>query len=141
MRSIFLVAIITALATISALNVVNATEAGQLGDPSSGGAPPIPNVAEVNAAIDAFNRANCRPPQYPPESKQNAEHGTVMMSFLVGPDGAVQESKILTSSGFARLDQSALTALSKCRMHPMVVDGKIVPTPRWSPIKYTWVLP
>lgn len=61
-----------------------------------------------------------------------------MLRFLIGVDGNVLESQIALSSGFARLDEAARGALSKCQFKPGTVDGKAEAS--WASLKYTWRL-
>lgn len=61
-----------------------------------------------------------------------------MLRFLIGVDGNVLESQIAQSSGFARLDEAARAALSKCQFKPGTVDG--IPESSWASLKYTWRL-
>lgn len=80
----------------------------------------------------------CRMPEYPSASRQMNESGTVILKFLVGVNGKVKNSGIDTSSGFPRLDDAALVALSSCSFLPGSING--VPQESWAKIKYTWKL-
>ena len=52
-------------------------------------------------------------PAYPPLSKRRNEQGRVVVRVLIGADGAAQKADVKVSSGFERLDKSALeTALT-----------------------------
>ena len=57
-------------------------------------------------------------PTYPPMSRRLGEQGTVSVRVLIGVDGNAQRAEIGTSSGFARLDQAALTTVLKWRYVP-----------------------
>jgi protein TonB len=76
--------------------------------------------------------------KYPKSSLRNEETGTSTISFLIGVDGSVKDSKITKSSGFRDLDKAAVSALSKCRFKPATQDGAPVET--WSPVAYVWNL-
>jgi TonB family protein len=65
--------------------------------------------------------------------------GVSMMAFLVGSDGAVRESRLLKSSGYAILDQAAEAALRLCRFRPALKNGQ--PAAAWQPVQYAWSLP
>ena len=105
--------------------------------PAAPPAPPAPAATGVKvAAVVSF--ANCAKPEYPKSSLRNEETGTSTMSFLIGTDGRVAESKITKSSGFRDLDRAAIAALSKCTFKPGTVDGK--PEPSWAPVQYVWTL-
>lgn len=80
----------------------------------------------------------CVKPAYPRDALLAEAAGVVTMRFLIGADGAVQEAKLVKSSGHASLDHAAIEALSKCRFKPAVVDGKLVE--QWLQVKYTWSL-
>ena len=47
-----------------------------------------------------------------------------MISVSIGPDGKVVQSAVASSSGFKRLDDAGLAAISLCRFRPATVDGK-----------------
>jgi TonB family protein len=49
-------------------------------------------------------------PLYPPLSQQNGEQGRVVAAVVVSPSGRVSSASIVRSSGYARLDQAALSA-------------------------------
>jgi periplasmic protein TonB len=97
-------------------------------------APPRPIVK--TAPVVSANM--CEEPPYPVASRRLEEEGVVTLRFLIGEDGRVVESQVTASSGFARLDEAARSALSKCRFKPGTEDGK--PTRAWVPFKYTWKL-
>jgi protein TonB len=95
-------------------------------------APPVRVAAHLQAS------GTCQKPEYPALSRRREEQGSVMLRFLIGTDGNVLESQIAQSSGFARLDEAARAALSKCQFKPGTVDG--TPEPSWASLKYTWRL-
>ena len=47
-------------------------------------------------------------PDYPPVSRRLGEEGEVGLLFKIGSDGKVLDASIFKSSGFSRLDESAL---------------------------------
>ena len=81
---------------------------------------------------------SCEKPSYPKASLMNEESGTVVFSVLVGPDGAVMDSKIDKSSGSKTLDKAALKTYSSCKFKPGIKDGK--PQQAWAKIEYIWSL-
>ncbi len=91
-------------------------------------------AAEVPASLAD---KNCKA-EYPKASLMNEEQGDVTMSFLVGTDGNVVESKIDKSSGFKNLDKAALKALSACKFKPGTKDGAVAQT--WTKVDYSWKL-
>lgn len=82
--------------------------------------------------------ATCAMPVYPPEAKANQEEGTTTLAILVGKDGMVHDARVTKSSGHARLDAAALTALKTCHYSVATVDGQ--PVEIWSPIAYVWTM-
>jgi protein TonB len=98
-------------------------------------APANPNPVRVAAVAD-FN--TCAKPEWPKASLRNEETGTVTLSFLIGTDGRVADSKIVKSSGFRDLDKAAVTGISKCRFKPGLTDGK--PEQAWMQMQYVWTL-
>ncbi|MFZ6645790.1 energy transducer TonB [Undibacterium sp. TJN25] len=89
----------------------------------------------VPAVVDS--RA-CAKPAYPAASLRNEESGTVDLSFLVGVDGRVIDSKVEKSSGHRTLDNAARAGLSLCKFVPGTVDGK--PEQFWTKMQYVWKL-
>jgi protein TonB len=67
----------------------------------------------INAAAVDPHHPLTQPP-YPMASRRLAEEGIVLLDILVGPDGHVRDAKVSRSSGFDRLDQ---TAMSEARQH------------------------
>lgn len=62
-------------------------------------------------------------PVYPAVSRRMGEQGKVLVRVLIGADGVPQKADVATSSGFARLDQSAIEYVMKCRYIPGKVGG------------------
>ncbi|HEU4775566.1 MAG TPA: energy transducer TonB [Telluria sp.] len=84
-----------------------------------------------------FNAATCKA-EYPKASLMNEEQGTVSMSFLVGPDGSVVESKLEKTSGFKNLDKAAIKSISACKFKPGTKDG--APAQTWTKVDSAWKL-
>jgi len=106
--------------------------------PATPAAAPAPAAATGVKVAAVVSFASCAKPEYPKSSLRNEETGTSTMSFLIGTDGRVAESKITKSSGFRDLDKAAIAALSKCTFKPGTVDGK--PEQSWAPVQYVWTL-
>ena len=77
-------------------------------------------------------------PVYPPLSKRLGEQGKVLVRVLIGPDGAPQKAELKRSSGFERLDRSALEYVMKCRYVPGKVAG--VPQAMWHEAPVNFIL-
>ena len=124
---------------IAAVNNV-APKTTELPRPTPAATTPAPAVANPNPvrspAVADFN--TCAKPEFPKASLRNEETGTVTVSFLIGVDGHVADSKITKSSGFRDLDKAAQVAIGKCRFKPAMVDGK--PEQAWQPVQYVWTL-
>ena len=69
------------------------------------------------ARFDADYLRNPRPP-YPAISRRMREEGKVTLRVLVTPDGSADSVEIKTSSGSARLDESALRTVRQWRFIP-----------------------
>ena len=104
-----------------------------LGDAVTGGV--IRLSSTVPAVVD-FN--TCAKPEYPHADVQAAHEGTVKLAFLVDEKGKVKDSKVMTSSGFATLDEAARSALAQCSFQPARKNGKSVQ--QWTTVLYVWTL-
>jgi bla regulator protein blaR1 len=81
---------------------------------------------------------SCAKPDYPHADLEAGHQGAVTLSFLVGQDGKVGDSKVVKSSGFATMDEAARTAIAKCRFHPALDRGRAVDD--WTKVMYVWTL-
>ncbi len=98
---------------------------------------PVKAVATRGASLDPGQ--SCAPPQYPEAAEDMEETGTSVLQFLISPTGAVEQSKVVGSSGHASLDDAAVAALSQCKFRPaMGADGQ--PQEAWTSIRYVWTL-
>ena len=66
------------------------------------------------------------PPRYPGESRNAREEGTVQLRVVVGVEGSAKEVSVAQSSGYARLDASALEAVRKWRFMPAKQGDKLI---------------
>jgi|GEM_PF-356686 protein TonB len=57
-------------------------------------------------------------PNYPPLSKRNRESGTVLLLVKVDPEGKATTVTLHKSSGYERLDQAAIQAVTRWRFVP-----------------------
>lgn len=78
----------------------------------------------------------CTRPAYPEQEAKQNHHGVVTLRFLVGADGKVKKSLVMTSSGYPALDEAALFAIAKCNFNPPVINGK--PVDAWIAVQYVW---
>ena len=96
-----------------------------------------PNPTHITATAPGNIRTEtCSRPEYPVEELNEKYEGTVTLLFLIDVNGVVKQSKIHTSSGYQALDKAALTAISKCRFNPPLVNNQ--PVEGWTSIQYAW---
>jgi periplasmic protein TonB len=86
--------------------------------------PPAPPAAAkiVLPSSDAAYLSNPKPP-YPDKSNRMREEGTVRIRVLVSAEGLPLKVELSKSSGFERLDQSALATVPKWKFVPGKRDG------------------
>lgn len=99
-------------------------------------APPAPVRIELPSS-DADYLQNPKPP-YPAISKRLREQGKVVVRVLIALDGTAQQAEIKQSSGFDRLDQSALATVLRWRYVPGKRAG--VAEAMWFNVPITFVL-
>ena len=63
-------------------------------------------------------------PVYPSLSRRLREEGIVVLDILIKADGTVGEIKIKSSSGYKRLDETAIKAVSRWRYQPATQGGQ-----------------
>ncbi len=101
--------------------------------------PPAPAKAVATRGASLDPGQSCAPPQYPEAAEDMEETGTSVLQFLISPTGAVEQSKVVGSSGHAALDEAAVSALSQCKFRPAIgADGQ--PQEAWTSIRYVWTL-
>jgi periplasmic protein TonB len=66
------------------------------------------------------------------------EVGLVTLRFLISENGQVLSGQVEKSSGYKRLDEAALAALSLCKFKPATRNG--APIQDWSTLRYRWKL-
>jgi protein TonB len=62
-------------------------------------------------------------PVYPRVSERRGEQGRVVVRVLISAQGAVLNVSVRSSSGYARLDESALKAARSARFKPYTENG------------------
>ncbi|RVU45940.1 energy transducer TonB [Rubrivivax rivuli] len=75
------------------------------------------SAREPNRRPAMLNVANCAPTaqHYPEASAKNGEQGTTLIRFYLTADDTISRAEIRSSSGFGRLDATALYMLSQCQ--------------------------
>lgn len=94
---------------------------------------PVAEPLPVTPPRTDASHLNNPPPAYPPMSRRLGEQGRVMLDVYILPDGSVGELKLKTSSGFTRLDESAMAAVRKWKYVPAKRGGQ--------PIAFWYVQP
>jgi len=95
---------------------------------------PAPPVGET-ANMQVSRRVD---PVYPPASRRAGEEGTGVFRVLVDPNGRPQEVTVVTSSGFPRLDEAAVTAIRKWVFKPAMQAGQAVQS--WTKVQVKFEL-
>jgi len=104
--------------------------------PPSPPAPPAPPRIELpSSSADYLN--NPRPP-YPPLSKRLGEQGKVVVRVYIEVDGTASRAEVRQSSGFERLDQTAVQTVLRWRYVPGKRAG--VPEAMWFNVPINFVL-
>jgi protein TonB len=77
-------------------------------------------------------------PVYPAASRRRGETGRVLVRVQIGADGRVHDVRVARSSGHARLDESALSAVRAARFKPHIENGAAVTV--WSIVPIDFLL-
>lgn len=109
--------------------------------PPSPNAPVIAEEDKLGATVtpprhDAAHLNNPQP-GYPNISRRMREEGTVILEVLILPDGSVGEVKLKQSSGYRRLDDTALNAVKRWRYVPARRGGQAIEYWYEQPIEFT----
>ena len=97
--------------------------------------PAPPRIELPSSSADYLN--NPRPP-YPPLSKRLGEQGKVVVRVYIDVDGTASRAEVRQSSGFERLDQTALQTVMRWRYVPGKRAG--VPEAMWFNVPISFVL-
>lgn len=84
------------------------------------------------------NVSTCPKPVWPRTALRLEQQGTVTLSFLIGTDGAVADSRIEKSSGFPLLDEAAQAGIARCKFKPRIKNGAAEQA--WVKMQYVWSL-
>ena len=104
--------------------------------PAAPPAPPAPPKIELPSSQASY--LNNAPPRYPSMSKRLGEQGRVVIRALIATDGTASQATIRTSSGYLRLDETALQTVLQWRYVPGKRAG--VPEAMWFNIPLDFVL-
>lgn len=99
-------------------------------------APPAPPKIELPTSRASYLN-NPRPP-YPSLSKRLGEQGRVVIQVLISAEGTASQASVKTSSGYHRLDQTALQTVLQWRYVPGKRAG--APEAMWFDVPLDFVL-
>ncbi|NIC42405.1 energy transducer TonB [Aquabacterium sp. A08] len=97
--------------------------------------PAAPRIELPSANADYLNNPR---PAYPPLSKRLGEQGKVVLRVFIEVDGRASQAEIRTSSGYDRLDQTALQTVLRWRYVPGKRNG--VAEAMWFNVPINFVL-
>jgi periplasmic protein TonB len=99
---------------------------------------PNPGPAKVELPSSDASYLQNPAPVYPAISKRLGEQGKVLVRVLIGADGAPHRAEVKRSSGYDRLDRSAIEYVMTCRYVPGKVGGQ--PQAMWYEAPVNFVL-
>ena len=106
-------------------------------------APPAPAAPTAVPASEAITpprtdakALNNPEPIYPPVSRRLGEHGRVELDIYILADGSVGEIKLKRSSGYDRLDQSAMDAVRRWHYIPAHKGNQPIPYRYVQPVSF-----
>lgn len=134
---------LTAAAPSDAAPIVPAAASAPLtpaAPPASGKQDPAANATAAAVVLPSTDAdyLNNPAPLYPRVSKRMGEEGTVVVRVLITPEGRAEKAEVRTSSGFARLDDTALSTVQRWRFVPGKRHG--VPEAMWFNVPIRFVL-
>jgi len=104
--------------------------------------PPAANaiIAPTSEAVETADmKVSSRvEPVYPAQSRRGGEQGSGVFRVLVNENGRPQEVTVLKSSGFPRLDESAMDAIRRWVFKPAVQNSQ--PVRSWTKVQVTFRL-
>ncbi len=98
--------------------------------------PPPPSApVRVGGNIKPPTKTRDVRPQYPPIAQSARVQGIVIIEATIGPNGKVQEAKVLRS--IPLLDQAALDAVRQWEFTPTLLNGVPVPVIMTVTVQFT----
>ncbi|CAZ88807.1 putative tonB protein [Thiomonas arsenitoxydans] len=118
--------------------------APQVATPTVAPGPPHPGAAASAAPEPVMETAasykaeylDNPPPPYPRLSRQLGEEGTALLKVQVGPNGRPLQIKLMSSSGYPRLDEAAEATVAQWRFVAATRNGQSVASWVLVPIKF-----
>ena len=97
---------------------------------------------EFQEAIPVIENATLKgkrtPPVYPRRALMLKQEGEVVLQALISTNGDIKDIKLLTSSGYAILDKSAMDAVWQWKFAPSVINGK--PSLSWVKVPVEFII-
>ena len=93
---------------------------------------------EAGPAAQELKTTNRVEPVYPATSRRLGEEGTTRLRVMVDESGRPRDVKVMTSSGFARLDQAAIEAVKRWRFVAATDGSRSVAS--WTQVAITFQL-
>ncbi|HEY0683797.1 MAG TPA: energy transducer TonB [Steroidobacter sp.] len=106
------------------------------GDFTDAGSNVAPTPVVVEPRVDS--RRGLSEPVYPSQVIREGGEGTVVLSIYILADGRVGEVKLVSSSGYSKLDESAMREAKRWRFVPGTSDG--TPVAMWKQLPVTFKL-
>ncbi len=100
--------------------------------------PPALLASKVELPRSDADYLNNPAPPYPPVSKRLGEQGRVMVRVFVSEEGLAQRAELRSSSGFERLDATAVATALRYRFRPGTRGG--VPEAMWVNVPFDFNL-
>jgi periplasmic protein TonB len=92
---------------------------------------PLTLSSELSVACPELNA-----PAYPPLSRRLGEEGKLVLRVELDESGRVSVARVITSSGFKRLDEAAMVAVKTWRCNPPQRDGQPVRATALQPFNF-----
>jgi len=113
------------------------TESGTSSTPATQGIQSGDQDAVVAPSFNAAYLRNPKPP-YPDMSRRLQEEGRVLLRVLISAEGKAKQVELKQSSGYKRLDDSALTTVRRWRFVPAKRGGQ--PVEMWYDVPVSFSL-
>lgn len=94
------------------------------------------NPASAATQSGRLDNAECNVPSYRNTWQEEEMTGNVKLAVLVDSKGNVQDTKVISSSGYLALDKASQRASTGCKFKPATNGSE----PVWAQVQYNWVL-
>jgi periplasmic protein TonB len=78
----------------------------------------------------------CAAPTWPASAQESNASGSVIVDVQIAPDGHVEQTRILKSSGQRDLDKAVMVAATRCKYAPQTVNNQ--PVRAWLKLEHQW---